>query len=157
MYFQDYMEGNVCFGCGTQNKDGLHVQSMWNGEESVCIWKPEKKYAGWKNLLNGGIISTLIDCHCMGTAIADAYKREKRAFGSYPEYRYATGSLFVKYLKPTPLDSVIELRASVREVKERKTILSCFLFADGIKTAEAEVIAIRVYDSSKIEAENIFK
>ena len=157
MYLQNYMEGNVCFGCGTKNEDGLHVKSFWDGEESVCIWKPEKKYAGWSNLLNGGIISTLIDCHCMGTAAAYSYNMEGRALGSYPEYRYATGTLFVKYLKPTPLDSVIELRASIKEVKERKIVLICFLFGDTIKTVEAEVVAIRVYDGSKIETENVFK
>ena len=68
--------------------------------------------------MNGGIMATLIDCHCMGTAMADAYRRENRSLNTSPEYRYATGTLHVKYLKPTP-NTEVELRAKVVEVKGR--------------------------------------
>ena len=49
-------------------------------------------------------MATIIDCHCMGTAIADAYRRENRDLNTEPVYRYATGTLNVKYLKPNPYD-----------------------------------------------------
>lgn len=154
-YFQDYMPENVCFGCG-HNHEGLQIKSYWEGEVSVCKWKSEKKYHGWSDLMNGGIMATLIDCHCMGTAMADAYKREGRSLDSDPEYRYATGTLSVKYLKPTP-NSEVELRAKVVEVKGRKTVLTCeFLSETGEKTAEADVVAIRVFEGSD-HADNPFK
>ena len=154
-YFQDHMPENVCFGCG-QNHDGLQIKSYWEGEEAVCHWQSQEKYHGWAKLLNGGIMATLIDCHCMGTAIAHAYKLEGRDLDSKPIYRYATGTLTVKYLKPTPNDKV-ELRAQVVEVKGRKTVLKCSLLANGEVTAEADVVAIRVYDSSKDEGGSAFK
>ena len=147
--FQDNMPGNVCFGCGNDNHEGLQIKSYWEGEEAVCIWHSEEKYHGWKNLLNGGILATVIDCHCMGTAMAAACRAEGRTLNTEPEYRYATGTITVKYLKPTPNDKPIELRAKVEEIKGRKTILSCNVFSDGLQTAEAHVIAIRVFDSSK--------
>lgn len=156
-YFQDHMPENVCFGCGIHNDEGLHVKSYWEGDESVCKWKPEEKYHGWANLLNGGILAIIIDCHCMGTAMADAYKRENRSLDSEPIYRYATGTLTVKYLKPTPNDKTIELRTKVVEVKGRKTVMTCSAFVEGIETATAEVIGIRVYDSSTHTGENPFK
>ena len=150
------MPENVCYGCG-HNPQGLHIKSFWEGDESVCKWESEEKYHGWSNLMNGGIMATLIDCHCMGTAMADAYKRENRSLDSMPEYRYATGTLSVKYLKPTPNDQV-ELRARVVEVKGKKTVLKCdFFSSDGKKTAEADVVAIRVFDSSQGQGENPFK
>lgn len=155
-YFQLHMPENVCFGCGINNVNGLHVKSYWEGEESVCEWKSEEKYHGWANLLNGGILATIIDCHCMGTAMADAYKREGRSLDSEPVYRYATGTLTVKYLKPTP-NTIIELRTRVIEVKGRKTVMKCEARVDGEVTAEADVIAIRVYDSSNHTGENPFK
>lgn len=155
-YFQAHMPENVCFGCGINNPDGLHVKSYWEGDESVCRWHSEEKYHGWANLLNGGILATIIDCHCMGTAMADAYKREGRSLDSEPVYRYATGTLNVKYLKPTP-NTEIELRTKVTEVKGRKTVMQCKALVDGQVTAEADVIAIRVYDSSTHEGENPFK
>ena len=155
-YFQNHMPGNVCFGCGNQNPDGLQIKSFWEGEESVCIWESERKYEGWKNILNGGILATLIDCHCMGTAMAAAYQAEDRDLDSEPAYRYATGTLNVKYLKPTPNDIPVELRAKVEQIKGRKTTLSCEVFSAGVKTAEASVIAIMVSDSSQPKADNPF-
>jgi len=149
VYFQDFMPGNVCFGCGAENPEGLQIKSYWEGEEAVCIWNSEEKYHGWKKLLNGGILATLVDCHCMGTAMAAAYKAEDRAMDTDPEYRYATGTLSVRYLKPTPNDKPIELRAQVLEMKGRKVTLTCQVYCEELKTAEAEVVAIRVFDASQ--------
>jgi acyl-coenzyme A thioesterase PaaI-like protein len=156
-YFQDNMPENVCFGCGTHNPEGLQIKSYWEGEISVCEWMPEEKYHGWANLLNGGIIATLIDCHCMGTAMAAAYRVEKRPLNSLPEYRYATGTLTVKYLKPTSTHHLIRLEAKVIEIKGRKTALHCDFYSQGVKTAEAEVIGLRVFDSSVQGENNPFK
>ncbi len=150
-YFQDFMAENVCFGCGIHNDEGLQIKSYWDGDESVCTWNSQEKYHGWADLLNGGVIATLMDCHCMCTAMAHAYKLENRPLDSLPEYRYATGTLNVKYLLPTSNNHPVELRARVTEVKNRKTVLWCDFYSEGKKTAEAEVIAIRVFDSSQDE------
>jgi acyl-coenzyme A thioesterase PaaI-like protein len=155
-YFQHFMPGNVCFGCGVENPDGLQIKSYWDGDESVCIWQSQEKYHGWSNLLNGGILATLIDCHCMCTAMAAAYRAEGRGLGTDPEYRFATGTIQVKYLKPTPNNLPIELRATVVEIKGKKVTLSCDAFSQGIRTAEAHVIAIRVSDGSQAHGANPF-
>lgn len=155
-YFQDHMPGNVCFGCGRNNHDGLKISSYWEDDESVCIWESQEKYQGWKGILNGGILATLIDCHTMCTAMAAVYKAENRSIESSPIYRYATGTINVKYLKPTSNEKPIELRATVKEIKGRKVVLSCITKSDGEITAEAEVIAIRVFDSSK-DGESVFQ
>ncbi len=157
IYFQDHMPGNVCFGCGAENHEGLQIKSYWEGEESVCKWQPEEKHHGWKGILNGGILATLIDCHCMGTAMAHAYAAEGRELNTLPEYRYATGTLTVKYLKPTSNHDAVELRATVKSAKGRVTIVSCDTYSQGVKTAESEVVAIRVYDSSNEKTGNPFK
>lgn len=146
--FQDHMEGNVCFGCGQDNPEGLQIHSFWEGDTAICRWMPEKKYWGWVNILNGGIIATLIDCHCMGTAMAEAYRAEGRSLDTLPMYRYATGTLNIRYLKPTPGDQEVEVSAKVLEVKKRKTTLSVEVWCAGELTATAEVIALRVVDSS---------
>jgi len=156
-YFQDHMPENVCFGCGIQNSEGLHIKSEWKGDKAVCEWLPEEKYHGWSDLLNGGIIATLIDCHCMGTAMAAAYRSENRALDTMPEYRYATGTLNVKYLKPTSNLHKVHLEAKIIEVKGRKTTLKCSVFSQGLETAIADVVAIRVFDSSQDQGTNPFK
>ena len=85
--FQDLIEDNFCFGCGPINEQGLQIKSYWDGPGvSICTYLPEPfQTAGPRGILNGGIIATLIDCHCVCTAIAYAYEREGREVGSVPE------------------------------------------------------------------------
>jgi acyl-coenzyme A thioesterase PaaI-like protein len=156
-YFQDYVPGNVCFGCGNDNPHGLQIKSYWEGDEAVCIWNSEEKYHGWRNIMNGGILATLVDCHCMNTAMAAAYRKEGRELGTAPHYRYATGTITVKYLKPTPNDAPVELRTQVLEQKGRKTVMHCDVYSQGTQTASAEVVAIRVSDSSEGQEANPFE
>ncbi len=151
IYFQDHMPGNICFGCGKYNDKGLHIQSYWEGEESVCVWNSAERYQGWVDIMNGGILATLIDCHCMGTAMAAAYREEGRALGSEPYYRYATASIKVDYLKPTPNTRPVTLRAQVVEIRGRKVSLTCQAYSDDIITARAEAVAVRVYEGVEEE------
>ncbi|MGH2443542.1 MAG: PaaI family thioesterase [Chloroflexota bacterium] len=143
--FQDVIPGNQCWGCGPHNKHGLHVKSYWQGQESVCRWEPASYFmAGPPHILNGGIIATIIDCHCVCTAIAAAYRSEDRCMESLPPIWYATGSLKVTYLRPTPISGAAELRARIESASARKTVLSCTLLAAGEERVQAEVVAIRV-------------
>lgn len=148
-YIQDYMDGNICFGCGKENHEGLQIKSFWEGDTCICRWDSMDKYQGWTNLMNGGILATLIDCHTMGAAMSHAYHLENRWYDTSPAYMYATGTLTVKYLKPTPNNDTLELRAKILEVKGKKTVLHCEAWVGDLKTAEAEVIAIRVVDTSQ--------
>ena len=122
--FQDRMPGNHCFGCGPGNERGLRIKSHWadeQGTESVCRFEPQPhQAAGPREYLNGGIIATVIDCHGVCTAIADAYRREGREMGQGELIWYVTGSLTVDYRRPTPIDREVEIRARLREVDGRK-------------------------------------
>lgn len=100
----------------------------------------------------GGVIASLIDCHCMCTAMAHAFRLENREFLTEPVYKYATGTMTIKYLKPTPNDATVELRANVTEQKGKKSTIVCEVYSGEVKTAEATVIAIRVVDSSQGES-----
>ncbi|TAG02268.1 MAG: PaaI family thioesterase [Cytophagia bacterium] len=158
VFIQAYMDENICFGCGQNHPEGLNIHSIWQGDTMICEWNPTEKYQGWKGLMNGGILATLMDCHTMATATAHAYKIENnRTWDSLPTYRYATGTLNIKYLKPTPIDKKIILKAFVKEVKGKKTIIFCEIWAGEEKTAEGEVIAIRVFDSSLDNENNVFR
>ena len=73
--FQDLLAGNHCWGCGPDAKDGLKLRSYWDGDETVCTWMPRPEFAaGPRHILYGGMIGSVIDCHSIWTAIAEAYK-----------------------------------------------------------------------------------
>jgi acyl-CoA thioesterase FadM len=92
----------------------------------------------------GGLIASIIDCHCTGTAAAAAYRAEGRAMDTEPTLRFLTGSLHVDYVRPTPLDVPLEVRASVKEIKGRKVVVAATLSAEGEVCARGEVVAIQV-------------
>ena len=139
--------GNYCWGCGADNPEGLQLKSHVSGEAVVARWTPGAEHAaGPRHILNGGIIATLLDCHGICTALADAYRREGREIGAGEEIWYATASLAVDYLRPTPIDQGIELIATVVERDGRRTSVECILSSDGKERARAVVGAIRVPD-----------
>jgi acyl-CoA thioesterase FadM len=80
--------------------------------------------------------------------MAAAYREEGRELGTDPQYRYATAEITVRYLKPTPNDKLIELRARVLEIRGRRARLTCEVFVEGVKTAEAEATGVRVLEGS---------
>lgn len=143
--FQDQLHDNFCFGCGADNPDGLRIKSYWQDGVARCVYQPLSHHAaGPRHILNGGIIATLLDCHAICTAVADAYRREQRAIGSPPDLWYATGSLAVRYLRPAPLAEPVTLWAEVTAADERRSLVACRLESAGKVRAEAEVTAVRV-------------
>ena len=90
------------------------------------------------------MIGSVIDCHSIWTAIAEAYKFEEREIGSGPVIWYATASLHVTYRKPTPIDQPLTMRARVTEMVRRKALVSCTLESGGVETATGEMVAVRV-------------
>jgi acyl-coenzyme A thioesterase PaaI-like protein len=143
--FQDQGSVLYCHGCGADNEKGLKIKSTWDGDEAVSEWRPQSHHCGGsKEIVNGGIIATLIDCHSLNLAIAKAYKDEGRAIGSSPRIAYVTGNLNVSYLHPTPINGTLDLRAKILKVEGRKVWVSCTLSAAGRVCATGEVLGIRV-------------
>ena len=147
--FQDLIGAdNNCFGCGPNNPDGLRIKSRWNEadpNEAVCVWHGKPFHsAGPPEVMNGGIIATLLDCHSICTAFADAYRFEGREIGSDPLLWYVTASISIQYLRPTPLGSPVTVRASVVDRRERRTTVAATLESGGEACARAEVVAARL-------------
>ena len=144
---QDEVVGNYCRGCGANNPMGLQLKSYWDGEVAAGQWSPGDEHAaGPRHFLNGGIIATLLDCHSICTAVASAYQREHRDVGTDPEIWFATASMTVDYLRPTPIDSTVQLSARVVSHDDRSTTVECVLEAAQKERARASIVAVRVPD-----------
>ncbi len=144
--FQDYYpeESAYCYGCGRMNEHGLHIQSFWDGDESVCNFQPRPYHIALPGYVYGGLIASLIGCHSTGTASAAAYRAEGRPMGTLPILRFVTASLHVDYLRPTPLGVPLQVRGTVKEIKGRKVIVSTTLSANGEVCARGEVVAVQM-------------
>lgn len=147
--FQDFYPDHMahCYGCGRLNEYGHQIKSYWDGEESVCHFRPAPYYIAIPGYVYGGLLASLVDCHGTGTAAAAGYRAESRPMDSEPPLRYLTASLHVDYLKPTPLGPILEIRGRVKEVKGRKVVIEEWITANGGVTVRGEMIAVQVPDS----------
>ncbi|MGE4447596.1 MAG: PaaI family thioesterase [Azospira sp.] len=146
--FQDYYPESVahCYGCGSRNDHGHRIKTFWEGEESVTRYTPESYHTAVPGFVYGGLLASLIDCHSTGTAAAAMYRAEGREMDSLPPFRFVTGTLLVKYLKPTPLGVTLEIRGRVKEIKGRKVVIESTVYAEGVATASGEVVALQMPD-----------
>ncbi len=147
--FQDAYtdDHSYCYGCGRLNEKGLQIKSYWDGDESVAKFMPKPYHTATPKFVYGGLIASLIDCHCTGTASAAAYREEGRELGTAPPLRYVTASLQVDYVHPTPMGVELEIRGTVLEIKERKVVLTARVFAGEKLCAKGKVVAVKVPQS----------
>jgi acyl-coenzyme A thioesterase PaaI-like protein len=146
---QEQIPHNHCFGCGPENETGLHLRSYWSGQgASIARFAPAPQHcAGPRHFVNGGIIGTLIDCHCICTATAAAYYDRGLAIGT-PPYRYfATASMTLNYLRPAGIDTELVLSAEIMQQTDRGFVLSCTLNAADKLCVTASVTAVQVSES----------
>ncbi|WP_415756983.1 PaaI family thioesterase [Pseudomonas sp. LT1P18] len=143
----------VCYGCGSSNPHGLHIKSVWH-EDGVHVMAehvPDDKYCGWPDLVYGGLIAMLVDCHSNWTAMAYHYRTEHREVGSLPRINCVTGNLGIKFIKPTPMGVPLTLRAKVEGEVGRKTRVICEVYAGDVLTAIGDSVFVRV-DTEQLAA-----
>jgi acyl-coenzyme A thioesterase PaaI-like protein len=137
-------ETQYCYGCGALNERGLHIESFWDGDETLCRFDPAPYHTAMPGYVYGGLIASLVDCHGTGSAAAFAYRAEGRELGTEPVLRYVTGRLEVDYLKPTPLGVTLELRGREKAIKGRVVTVEVSLHAEGVECARGVVVAVRI-------------
>jgi len=142
--FQDYYTDDFshCYGCGKLNTHGHQIKSYWVGDESVARFLPSEHHTAIPGFVYGGIIASLIDCHCTGTAAAATYKEQGRPMDSEPALRFVTASLTVNYLAPTPIGTELEIRGKVTEIKQSKVIVEAQVLSGDTLCAKGNVVAV---------------
>lgn len=146
--FQDTYPDEVshCYGCGRLNEHGLQIKSYWDGDETVCVYQARPYHTAVPGYVYGGLIASLIDCHGTGTAAAAMARHQGRDLAGDPPLRFLTASLHVDYLRPTPIDGPLELRATAREIKGRKVTIDVALSAGGQVCATGVVVTVLAPD-----------
>lgn len=136
-------EFSHCFGCGRLNPAGHHFRTRATGSTTLTEFEPGADDTGLPGFVYGGLIASLLDCHSTGSAAIYALTREGVAVGAAEAPRFVTRHLDVDYLAPTPH---APLRAVGRMVEstERKVVVDSELWVNGVVTARAHAVLIRV-------------
>lgn len=105
-----------CFGCSSFNEHGLKLNFHLDDKKLFCIWNPDHKFDGWKNIIHGGIQTTIID-----------ETSEWLVFALYGRSA-VTMELNVKFIKPLRSDegeikAVAEVLNFNKSIIEIKTII----------------------------------
>lgn len=122
-----YAPESICFGCGPANPKGLHIKSIVQGDEVVAEWTPEKYHEAFPGILNGGIIGTLLDCHCNWTAAWHLMKQS----GTDNLPCTVTADYAITLKRPTPTNGPIQLRARIVESSADRAVVEGELIAGG--------------------------
>lgn len=146
---QDYYPDDVahCFGCGRLNEAGHQFKTRWDGDQTVTEFTPDRKLTAVPGFVYGGLVASLVDCHGTGSGALAGCRAEGRDFVAEGSLRYVTGSLEVKYLKPTPMGVPLVARGTMEEVKGRKVVVSVSVTAGDVEVATGRVITIQMPDT----------
>lgn len=116
-----------CFGCGPANPDGLRLGSHVEGDLVIARWQPDDRHQAFPDMLNGGIIGTLLDCH--GNWSAAWHLMQRNQLERPP--CTVTAGFTVKLLRPTPIAQPVELVARLTDATADRATIEAELSADG--------------------------
>ena len=117
-----------CFACGADNPIGLHAQFEIDpvAGTAACQLVLDERFAGWQRVVHGGILATLLD---------EAAIYACRGRGE----QFVTATIHVRYRKPVPVDSRVEVSARIIEVRRKLYSVQARLVVADSLMAEAEV------------------
>jgi acyl-coenzyme A thioesterase PaaI-like protein len=126
----------TCFGCGPANAKGLHLRSYPTDTSVSARFTPWPEHDNGVGFLNGGIISTVLDCHSAAAVMLEA---ERRGWTPAPgaALAYVTAGIEVRFLRPAPLAETVDLTAVVVSASESEMTAEVELRWEGKVRAAA--------------------
>ena len=121
------IKDNGCFVCGPDNLRGLQASFEIDPttRSSLCRLTVPDPFQGWKDVVHGGILATLLDEACVHAC---------RTVGPHP----VTAELTVRYRKPVPTGAEIVVRAEVTGSRGRVLWSRASVEVGGDVHAEAQ-------------------
>ena len=97
---------NNCFVCGPDNPTGLNLKFTFDGKTARTEYTPSHSHEGYKGILHGGIIATILDEVMIKAALAQ-------------EIMCVTAQMEIRYKAPAFLGKGLCFTAEVTEIKGR--------------------------------------
>jgi len=129
----DFLDNDGCFACGKANPMGLHLNFTEEGDEYVSYFTPRIEHQGWKGVVHGGLLGTVLD---------EVMVRRAHSSGMDA----VTGELTVRYKKPTPVGRRLRFAARIESVEGRVIHMTANVADDDrtvFATAKGRIIIVR--------------
>ncbi|MDD5509700.1 MAG: PaaI family thioesterase [Dehalococcoidales bacterium] len=117
---------DMCFGCGRNNPCGVRLRFHWDGKAAKSEFTPTELHQGWKDIIHGGILTTLLD--------------EAMAYAAYFEnVAGVTGTMEVKFRRPVSIGQHLKITAWIAKRERRFAETRAQLtLSDGTVVTEAK-------------------
>jgi uncharacterized protein (TIGR00369 family) len=129
----EFVDDGMCFACGKGNRDGLQLEFALLEDGRICTeFIPPPKFQGFKGILHGGIVVTLLD----ETMIHLPFRRGEKV---------VTAHLEVKLRNPARIGEKIIVTAELLSDSGRRLELAAEAKReDGVVLAEGKATMVRV-------------
>lgn len=132
-----------CYGCGRLNKDGPHIRTGWQGDQTITLYNPKPEHMALPGFVYGGLLASIIDCHGTGSASLALHRKNGYEAGDgIDPPRFVTASLKVDFLKPTPQGITLKAIGIITEIHPKKWKVDSQVFAGETLIARGEVVAV---------------
>jgi acyl-coenzyme A thioesterase PaaI-like protein len=129
---ETYLPDMTCFGCGPANPAGLHLKSYPAAGGTSATFAASPQHDNGAGFVNGGIISTVLDCHSVTPVLLHADAQGWLSDGIV--LPFVTAGLDVRFLRPTPLGPELTLFASVESASpEEVWVHGELIFEDKVR------------------------
>jgi acyl-coenzyme A thioesterase PaaI-like protein len=127
----DLYDDGYCFACGRDNPSGLSLDFRNENGKTVSSFTPLKIHQGFKDIVHGGIITTILDEAMMKAVLS----REIKAL---------TAEIYVRFKSPLMVGDACIIEAEIKKMGTRLIETSARLIKDsGTVVAEAEAKLFR--------------
>jgi uncharacterized protein (TIGR00369 family) len=125
-------DDGYCFVCGHKNPSGLGLHFRFTGKTIETEFTPKKEHQGYKDIVHGGIITTLLDEAMVKLAIA-------------LDMPSVTAQMDVRLRKAVRIGREVKIRARI--IKTTKKLLEAYAEAvieENVVIADARGKLIRI-------------
>ena len=125
-------DDKMCFVCGKENPIGLKLDFKTEGRKTTAVFVPKKEHQGYKDIVHGGILSTILD---------EAMTRLGYRIG----LNTVTVHIEVDFRKPAYVNQELTLEGEITSEEGRKVFAKSNLTnKEGVVVAEATGILVKV-------------
>lgn len=117
-----------CFACGKNNPEGLALKFERTEKGVSTTFTPQKKHQGYKDVVHGGILTTILD-------EAGAHAAISRGFTAL------TAEITVRFRNPLLAGKKAEVEGWIMSIKESRAKNTKIIEAGSVIRSEGKVIA----------------
>jgi len=109
---QRLQDDGLCFGCGANNRIGLHLRFEWDGDTCGSFWTPTPEHQGWADRVHGGLLALVLD-EVLSRAVLERHG-----------LHWVTAELTTRLKAPAKIGEMLFIKAQIVSVRPRLILCS---------------------------------